>query len=73
VWAFRLEPEGQTTTVVIEIYDCTRSPEWSKQAVRGGTRWMQSMKTTWPGSTNNAHRSFVTATKAQGTLDQPAA
>jgi hypothetical protein len=46
IWAFRLEPNGPGTTVVSEIYDCTRSPGWLQQAVKGGARWLQSMAAT---------------------------
>jgi uncharacterized damage-inducible protein DinB len=46
VWSFRLEADGPTTTVVTEIFDCTRSPDWLKKAVKGGTRWTESMTAT---------------------------
>ena len=46
VWAFRLEPDGPTSTIVTETFDCTRSPAWLQKAVKGGARWVDSMETT---------------------------
>jgi uncharacterized protein YndB with AHSA1/START domain len=45
-WSYELTPMGPGSTVVTEIYDCGRSPEWLRRAVKGGTRWIPSMTTT---------------------------
>lgn len=45
-WGFELEPDGPAATVVTETYDCSRSPEWLRRAVRGGQRWVESMTIT---------------------------
>jgi uncharacterized protein YndB with AHSA1/START domain len=46
VWRFGFTPLGSTITEVTETYDCTRSPEWLRKAVRGGERWVASMTST---------------------------
>jgi hypothetical protein len=46
VWGYRLEPVDRMTTNVTEYFDCTRSPEWLRTAVRGGQRWVESMTIT---------------------------
>jgi hypothetical protein len=46
VWAFELSPADTTSTLVTESYDCSRSPEWLRKAVRNGERWRQSMNNT---------------------------
>ncbi|MGO8958944.1 MAG: DUF664 domain-containing protein [Streptosporangiaceae bacterium] len=45
-WIYDLKPVGPSTTVVTEIYDCARAPDWLRRAVRNGDRWVQSMTTT---------------------------
>lgn len=45
-WGYTLAPEGADLTVVTETYDCTGSPEWLQQAVRGGRRWVDAMAAT---------------------------
>jgi hypothetical protein len=45
-WSFELTPVAQDVTVVTETYDCTRSPQWLRTAVKGGQRWVASMTTT---------------------------
>lgn len=45
-WSFELTPLGSASTLVIETYDCSRAPEWLRNAVKGGTRWIDSMTTT---------------------------
>jgi hypothetical protein len=42
-WSYDLTPMGPRTTLVTETYDCARSPEWLRKAVKGGTRWIDSM------------------------------
>jgi len=42
-WTFQLTPLGQGSTLVTETYDCTRAPEWLRNAVKGGKRWIASM------------------------------
>jgi hypothetical protein len=41
-WIYDLEPVGPSTTVVTEIFDCARAPDWLCRAVRNGDRWVQS-------------------------------
>lgn len=45
-WGFELVAAGPSTTVVTETYDCTRSPDWLRKAVKGGERWRESMRAT---------------------------
>jgi hypothetical protein len=45
-WSFELTPVAPDVTVVTEIYDCTKSPQWLRIAVKGGQRWVASMTTT---------------------------
>ncbi len=45
-WEFELTALGPATTLVTETYDCSRSPEWLRRAVRGGERWRESMEVT---------------------------
>jgi hypothetical protein len=45
-WSYELTPVGPNSTLVTETYDCGRSPEWLRTAVKGGTRWIASMTTT---------------------------
>lgn len=42
-WSYELTPVDAGSTVVTETFDCTRSPEWLRNAVKGGTRWAQAM------------------------------
>lgn len=44
-WSYTLAPEGSHITVVTETFDCTKSPDWLKKAVRGGQRWVPTMAT----------------------------
>jgi len=45
-WTFELTPLGPGSTLVTEIYDCSRAPEWLRRAVKGGARWIDSMTAT---------------------------
>lgn len=45
-WGYTLAPDDEGATLVTETYDCTESPEWLKNAVRGGQRWIESMTVT---------------------------
>jgi hypothetical protein len=45
-WTFDLDATGPDSTLVTETFDCTRSPEWLRKAVRGGERWVDSMSLT---------------------------
>lgn len=45
-WSFDLTPLEGGSTLVTETYDCSRSPEWLRRAVRGGDRWIDSMTAT---------------------------
>ena len=45
-WIYELSPDGPSTTIVTETYDCTRAPEWLRRAVKNGQRWAEAMTTT---------------------------
>jgi uncharacterized protein YndB with AHSA1/START domain len=45
-WGFILEPAGPDRTVVVETFDCRRSPAWLQDAVKGGERWLDAMAST---------------------------
>lgn len=45
-WTYRLEPDGDGSTVVTEIYDCSRAPEELRRNVRNGELWRESMMAT---------------------------
>lgn len=38
-WGWQLEPLGAGRTRVTEFFDCSRSPDWLQEAVKGGERW----------------------------------
>ena len=42
-WSYELAADGPGATVVTESYDCSRSPEWLRTAVKDGRRWLDSM------------------------------
>jgi hypothetical protein len=39
-------PAGSEATQVTEFCDCSRSPVWPREAVRGGERWREAMMAT---------------------------
>jgi uncharacterized protein YndB with AHSA1/START domain len=43
-WGYTLQPEGPDATSVTETFDCSRSPAWLQRAVRGGARWVDTMR-----------------------------
>lgn len=45
-WGFVLVPEGPNRTVVTETFDCSDSPAWLQNAVKGGERWVGAMTAT---------------------------
>src|ERR1022692_835994 len=45
-WGYALTPLSDTSTLVTEIFDCSRAPEWLRNAVKDGTRWIPSMTAT---------------------------
>ena len=45
-WTYELIPLDFSSTVVTETYDCSRAPEWLRNAVQGGTRWIDGMTQT---------------------------
>ena len=45
-WGYVLAPDGPGATEVTEFYDCSRSPDWLREAVRGGERWREDMTAT---------------------------
>jgi uncharacterized protein YndB with AHSA1/START domain len=45
-WSYELTPDGPDGTLVTETYDCTRSPDWLRKAVKGGHRWIAPMRAT---------------------------
>ena len=38
-WGWQLEPLDSSRTRVTEFFDCSRSPDWLQQAVKGGEQW----------------------------------
>ena len=42
-WGYELSPEGPGATVVTETFDCTRSPQYLREAVRDGEEWLDAM------------------------------
>jgi hypothetical protein len=38
-WGWQLEPLDAGSTRVTEFFDCSRSPDWLREAVNGGERW----------------------------------
>jgi hypothetical protein len=45
-WSYELEPIGPSETVVTETFDCTQAPDWLRNAVKNGYRWLESMTST---------------------------
>lgn len=45
-WTFDLVPEGPETTIVTEIYDCSRAPEEERASMDDGRVWIASMTKT---------------------------
>ena len=45
-WCYVLAQGTDGSTVVTEIYDCSRAPEWLRQATQGGERWVPAMTET---------------------------
>jgi hypothetical protein len=45
-WCYELSAVDDTTTDVAETFDCSRSPEWLQQVLRGGQRWVAAMTAT---------------------------
>jgi hypothetical protein len=45
-WTYQLRPLDGRSTLVTETYDCTAAPEWLRQAVKNGARWVDSMTAT---------------------------
>jgi uncharacterized protein YndB with AHSA1/START domain len=45
-WCYELTPLSAESTLVTEIFDCSRSPEWLRSAVKGGSRWVDAMTKT---------------------------
>jgi len=39
LWGWHLEPLAAGRTRVTEFFDCSRSPDWLQEAVKGGERW----------------------------------
>jgi uncharacterized protein YndB with AHSA1/START domain len=46
LWGFELTPISDNVTDVTETFDCAASPDWLKQAVNGGERWIDAMTAT---------------------------
>jgi uncharacterized protein YndB with AHSA1/START domain len=42
-WGYQLAPDGPDATVVTETFDCTRSPEELREAVKEGEGWRDAM------------------------------
>jgi uncharacterized protein YndB with AHSA1/START domain len=45
-WGFELTPVSDSVTDVTETFDCIESPDWLKEAVKGGELWVDAMNTT---------------------------
>jgi hypothetical protein len=45
VWGYELEPDGDAT-IVTESFDCTRSPQWLREATQEGEGWREAMTET---------------------------
>jgi hypothetical protein len=43
-WGWQLEPLDAGRTRVTEFFDCSRSPDWLQEAVKGGERWRPAME-----------------------------
>jgi uncharacterized protein YndB with AHSA1/START domain len=46
IWGYELAPAGHGATEVTEFFDCSRSPDWLRKAVKGGERWRESIEIT---------------------------
>jgi uncharacterized protein YndB with AHSA1/START domain len=44
-WGWQLDPLNAGRTRVTEFFDCSRSPEWLRNAVDGGERWRSEIET----------------------------
>jgi hypothetical protein len=42
-WRYELSPDGPGATIVTEMFDCSRSPEDLRKAVRDGEGWRDAM------------------------------
>jgi hypothetical protein len=45
-WTYQRTPDGQDTTIVTEIYDCSRAPEEERRGMDNGNTWAESMTRT---------------------------
>jgi uncharacterized protein YndB with AHSA1/START domain len=45
-WTFELEPDGPNSTVVTEIYDCSRAPVEARASMDDGRVWVEAMTAT---------------------------
>lgn len=43
-WGWQLEPLENNCTRATEFFDCSRSPDWLKKAVKGGECWRTAME-----------------------------
>lgn len=55
-WGWEFRPDGDAT-VVTEVYDCTRGPEWLREVTRNGEDWIPVMT----ASLENLERIAATA------------
>jgi uncharacterized protein YndB with AHSA1/START domain len=55
-WGFELTPVDDDVTDVTETFDCGESPDWLKQAVKGGERWIEAMTATLDNLAQHACR-----------------
>lgn len=42
-WTYELTPAADGSTLVTETYDCSRAPDWMREAARGGDLWLPAM------------------------------
>ena len=45
-WGYELEADGAGAVIVTEIFDCSEAPEWLRNVLDDGNRWVESMTAT---------------------------
>jgi hypothetical protein len=45
-WGYELTPLDDGSTLVTETFDCSRSPQWLREATKNGTGWIDAMTAT---------------------------
>jgi uncharacterized protein YndB with AHSA1/START domain len=44
-WGYELVPDGASSTVVTEFFDCSRAPQWLRDIIDDGSVWREAMTT----------------------------